>query len=166
MTKYSVVEFNRVVAQKTGNMKSQFPLDPTAFADKVAENGMLLVVDEIAGTVKFPTDVTAPVVYIHFSPEKLYNNEGLNAFALAPGGLYPNMYALAVGDTFTTNCVSGDMTTAVGGTNYGVPDASGKIKLVVVAGIATANVVLDVVKKTTLPNGDLALKFVVKRISL
>lgn len=167
---YGVVELNHVAAVKTGAIKAQFPLDATNFASIPAENGMLLVVDEVSETVKLPSGITS-YVYLHASVEKDYDNKGRKHFAVKQANDFlPRLYKLQKGDTFETNAfqyadgtyanyaavVAAISPTAV----FGIPSVNGYIQLVAALG-GTEVVTLKVVKAVTLPNGEPGLKFVV-----
>jgi len=167
---YGVVELNHVAAVKTGQIYAQLPLDGTTdFASAPAENGMLLVYDLIAGKVRKPDAITE-YVYLHKSVEKEYNQTdlGLEKFAVAKDTVYPRLYKLEVGDTFTTTAFSySDATYANvaaiqaainASTVYGICSTSGDIAIVATTG-GTEVVVLKAITTTTLPNGDTGIKF-------
>ncbi len=167
---YGVVEMNHVASVKTGQIYAQLPLDGTTdFASAPAENGMLLVYDEITGVVRKPDAITE-YVYLHKSVEKMYSSEtvGLKEFALAKATTYPRLYKLNVGDTFTTTAFSyadstyanvaaiqAAITTSV---VYGICSTTGDIAIVATAG-GTELVVLKAIKTTTLPDGTTGIKF-------
>ena len=181
ITGYSVLELNNVAFRRDGRIEAQLPLDATDFETDKAEAGMLLKV--VPGVeVTYPDAVTDKMIALHYTTEKMYDqfNQGLNGWACDRLlGFYPRLGYLAVGDKFTTNCLSylqgsagadfaandaaakalinAAQTTAV----YGVPCANGGIELVLAANLsASAEVVLQVVKPTTLPNGDYAAQFI------
>jgi len=111
---YAVLEGNFLSAKKTGQIKAQLPLSDDFTKNEPAENGMCLVYDRIAGEVRTPEgtegpegDLTDERVLLHFSVEKLYDSQRpeLASFAVKPGDVYPRLYQLNVGDTFTTDAV-------------------------------------------------------------
>jgi hypothetical protein len=164
---YAVLETNLVSAVRTGQIIAQFPMTAGLLAAG-AENGMLLTVDFSAKKVGFPTDVTS-YVYLHASEEMIYEDHlGRNGFILKKD-IPPKMLKLTYGDIFETNAIDGgtyNLTTAkaaVAGGLYGVPDATGFIKLVNAAGMATAKVVLKVVEFVTLPSGSTGIQFAVEK---
>jgi hypothetical protein len=169
---YSVVELNHVEAVKTGKIYSQYQLNATDFASKPAENGMLLAVDHVAGEAKLPAGITATGLVLHASVEKDYEGKGRKSFAVNRGEFLPRLFQLSVGDIFETNGVLFDdavyanfaaIAAAVNGTTvYGIPDASGYVKLVAAPG-GTEKVVLKAVKGVSLPNGQNGIKFVVSQ---
>ncbi|WP_372011323.1 hypothetical protein NBRC13296_12170 [Paenibacillus chitinolyticus] len=168
---YGVVELNHIAAVKTGEIKAQFPLNTTDFASTPAENGMLLIVDEVIEDIKKPTGITN-YVYLHASVEKDYEGKGRKHFSVKPGEFLPRLLKLKRGDTFETNSFEYDtatyanyvaITAAINSTTvYGIPSTSGYIRIVASPG-GTEAVTLKVVKGVTLPNGELGLKFVVDK---
>jgi len=167
--KYAVCETPRVLSRTTGDIKNQFALNSTDFASTPAQNGMLLVVNEFAEKIDLPTAIT-DYVYLHNSPVKDYEGLGKETVAVNLGEMLPVMYKFTVGDTIITNAVLVDdavyadvpaITAAISATAvYGIPDASGLIKLVAAPG-GTEVVVLKAKAVTTLANGRTAIKFVV-----
>jgi len=186
---YPVLEANVLKARITGRIWSQYELDETSFSTGLAYNGMILAVDDAAKSVKLPVATTsaAEVYALHYSPEAEYEHKGLNTFAVSRKEVqgepnvsvhYPRMFELSVGDTFHTNCVKLDginvtsVTTSdatsvksiVSTTNqtiYGGVDTSGYILLNTTK--PTVGPVLEVVAQDTLPNGDWAVKLVVRK---
>jgi len=172
---YGVVEFNHMIAQKTGQVKAQLPASSalkTEVSSKL-QNGMVLVYDEVAGTVRLPVAAdSASDLMLHKSAEKLYNkyeNE-LGDFVLdLTGNVLPRMYKLNSGDTYTvtteiltSGLAFGDL--SVGDTLYAdVEAANGTITNAADDGAGTSNIAFaKVAKKTTAPNGsDDAIKVVV-----
>lgn len=166
---YGVVELNNVASVRTGEVKTQLALNATDFATAVAQNGMLLMVDEFAGEIKLPTAIT-DYVYLHASVEKDYQDLGRKHFAVKTGEFLPRVYKLHVGDTFETNAfqwsdatyatfaaLKADITSAK---VYGIPSTTGLIEIVTTAG-GTEVVVLKALKTVTLPNGETGIKFAV-----
>ena len=181
ITGYAVLELNNVAFRRNGSVEAQLPLDDTDFEKDKAEAGMLLRV--VPGdAIAYPDTVSDKMIVLHYTTEKLYNqyDQGLNAWACDRElGFYPRLGYLSEGDKFTTNCMSylqgsagtdfaandaaakvlidAAGTTAV----YGVPCTNGGIELVIADNLsADAEVVLQVVKPTTLPNGDYAAQFI------
>lgn len=182
--KYGIVELNNWTDRTS---KAQLPLNSTDFASRNAQNGEFYVYDELAGSVKLPTARTQKLM-LHYSEPKVYaNNEGLKDFSLTKATVCPRMYELKNGSTFTTNNFElssnasydtwAKIKAAVdaGTVLYGVvqvgSDAhSGVIRIGTAADVTNrtvsgSNVVegdsftLKVVKATTMPNGENALKF-------
>ena len=172
-------ELNNAAFRRDGRIEAQCELDETDFATDVAENGMLLAVDKINKVIKYATDASLPIA-LNYSAEHMYDDRanGLKDFSLKRGEFYPRVGYLAVGDLFTTNCICFDDsefeadededTTAedalvaaledVATTQlYGGISANGAIQ--VSATKPTVGPVLAVTKKTTMPDGQLAVQF-------
>ena len=170
---FPVLEVNVMKARHAGRIWSQYELDETSFSTGYAYNGMILAIDDAYA--------------LHFSAEAEYEHKGLNTFAVARKASqsnpnvsvhYPRMFELSVGDTFHTNCVKldGSHVTAISGTTatsvesivsgttsavYGGVSNTGYIMLDTTK--PTVGPVLQVVAKDTLPNGDWAVKLVVRK---
>lgn len=172
---YGMIELNQVAFRRDGRIEAQCALDPADFSKEVpAENGMLLVVDQTARKVKLP-DAATDKVLLHYSSEHMYSESkpGLKNFCLVPGEFLPRLGYLATGDKFTTNTVSymkgneadgyadeAAFWTAVEacGTTamYGCPCENGSI----LVSTKADNAVLKVVKKDSMPDGQLGIKFI------
>lgn len=178
ITGYSVLELNNVAFRRDGRIEAQLPLDSTDFATVDAEAGMLLKVTP-GVSINLPADNTEKIVALHYTTEKLYNQfaGGLNKWSLSEeSGFLPRLGYLSEGDKFTTNCISymkGDggfaandaaakvlLDAAQDTPVYGVPCANGSIEVVAADPRATSKVVLQVVKTTTMPNGDFGVQFI------
>lgn len=162
---YGQLELNNVAFRRDGRIEAQLPLKKGEFtAEKPAENGMILVVDRVEGCIRLPKSGDKLYV-LNYTTEHMYDdrNPGLKNFKLTPeDGFYPRLGYLAVGDKFTTNCV----TLGSGVTEdkediegaYGVPSADGTILLQETAG---EGLCLQAIEKTTMPDGQVAVKFIV-----
>jgi len=156
---YGVVEFNHVAAQKTGQLKAQLPASDGLATEvgNVLENGMFLVYDEVAGAVRLPaTGDTAKNIMLHKSAEKLYDkyaNELGDFYLDLTSGVYPRMYTMNTGDTFTLSeaCLQEAVSTFTVGDSLYVDIANSGAKL---TSVLTSNVeMVQVIKITTAPNG-------------
>ena len=108
---YGQVELNQVAFRRDGRIEAQCALDPVDFEKVSAENGMLLAVDNVSRTVKFPEAGSDLPVALNYSTEHLYDDrhQGLKNFKLdIADGFYPRLGYLSVGDKFTTNCLAFD----------------------------------------------------------
>ena len=174
---YGQLELNNVAFRRDGRVEAQCALDATDFASVPAENGMLLAVDRVNRTVKFfdSSDDTYPIA-LNYTAEHMYDERAnaLKDFKLERGTFLPRLGYLAVGDLFTTNCISYDKGSSSGqfadddavktalaaiGTTplYGGASADGTIALGTSAPVKGP--VLKVVEKTTMPDGTLGVKF-------
>lgn len=110
---YGQVEINNCAFRRDGRIEAQCAPDATSFSQIAVENGMLLAVDKVNGKVVFATsDSTLPVALV-YSAEHGYKVEedALKGFAIKPGdGFLPREGYLAVGDTWTENCIGYDST--------------------------------------------------------
>jgi len=183
---YASIELNRVTFPITGRVVADLPLNSAFNTATPAENGMILAVDYVGGEVAFPAGISGDAILaLHYSPEKEYdpNASGLNTFKLTAEatnkyqnraqGLYPRLGILSVGERFTTNCICYDtsdyannavalaaLTNAATTPVYGYASTIGAIQIdTAVAG--TETIQLQAIKKTTMPNGDVGVQFVV-----
>lgn len=174
---FGQIELNNVAFRRDGRIEAQCAPD-TAYFDKTKklENGMLLAVDNVARKVTLPTDDSLPIA-INYSAEHIYDERtpGLKDFALSGvDDFYPRLGYLAVGDKFTTNCVSYDSAVDTAWTNnsafvsalgsYATTALYGGIgsddgSILVSATAPTQGPKLRIVEKTTMPDGTLGVKF-------
>ena len=165
---YGQLELNQVAFRRDGRVEAQCFLDETDFADVPAENGMLLAVDRVNRAVKFAVDGSLPIA-LNYTTEHMYDERAnaLKDFSLERGTFLPRLGYLATGDLFTTNCFgydsdfadddavkNVDLTTTV---VYGGISAEGAILLTKTE--PTDGPVLKAVEKTTMPDGQFAIKF-------
>ena len=159
---------------------SQVPLDPSFTAEAPCENGMWVVADKAAGTIKLPAAATDKPIGIVYTTEKEYDymHYGLKTFGRKIAGDYPRVGILGVGDTVTTNCFQYDNSTyatitaletalaaAEAGTTpmYVVPGVSGtgvnKAAPALTTSKPSSGIYGKVVKYYTVPNGEKAIKY-------
>ena len=170
---FGQLELNQVAFPRDGRIEAQCALDAEDFADIPAENGMLLAVDRVNRAVKLPTSANAAVmpIALNYSTEHMYDerSNALKDFKLERGSFLPRLGFLSVGELFTTNCLSygedyadDDAVVAAAealGTTamYGGISEDGAILLSKSA--PQAGPVLKAVEKTTMPDGQFAIKF-------
>lgn len=172
---YGQLELNLVAFRRSGRIEAQCALDPTDFKSIPAENGMLLAVDNVTRTVKFPKSEDHLPIALNYTTEHMYDerHNALKDFKLERGSFLPRLGYLGAGDKFTTNCIAYDDSefTASGGTAeaalvkaleslnqtrlYGKACTNGAIQITKVETDAP----LLVIAKTTMPDGQLAVKF-------
>lgn len=174
---YGQVELNNCAFRRDGRIEAQCKAAAATgeyFATNKVENGMILAVDNVARKVTVPTDNSLPVA-LNYSSEHIYDERtpGLKNFALnGKDDFYPRLGYLAVGDKFTTNCVSYD-TTSTGMSDdaafkatvgsyattalYGTTCSNGSILVSTTA--PTEGLKLRVIKSTTMPDGQFGVKF-------
>lgn len=173
---YGQVELNNAAFRRDGRIEAQCKLDGTAFANKYAENGMILAIDNVTRTVKLPggSDAASEYVALNYSSEHLYEGTGLKNFKLGVNDVYPRLGYLSRGDKFTTNCISynttdwaddatlkGAVLTGTGAvTIYASESTDGSILLKKGTTKPTGTaVVLKAIQITTMPDGQWAIQF-------
>jgi hypothetical protein len=179
---FGQLELNNVAFRRDGRVEAQCALDATDFANVPAENGMLLAVDRVNRTVKFPVADSDLPIALNYTAEHMYDERAnaLKDFALERGTFLPRLGYLSTGELFTTNCVGYDDTewtaTGSGATAktadenfmaackavattplYGGVSAQGAIAVSATA--PTEGPVLKVVEATTMPDGTFGIKF-------
>lgn len=161
---FGQVELNNVAFQRDGSIEAQCRLSED-FKVVPAENGMILGIDNRTRTVYFPSDQT--LMYgLNYSTEHMYDNrkKGLKDFKLNEGDFYPRLGYLVVGDKFTSNTLAySDEEFETEELLFAAPLLYGGVSelgaILVSATLPTEGPVLKVVSKTTMPDGQRALKF-------
>lgn len=165
---YGQVELNNVAFRRDGRIEAQCALSTTDFASAPAENGMILVVKKNKKEIGFADASAANQLYaLNYSAEHIYDERtpGLRNFKLeATNDFYPRVGYLAAGDLWTTNCIDlgtytsmADVATALeNGNVYGTVGTQGAV--VLGATPAAVGPVIQVVKKTTMPDGQDAVQ--------
>ena len=160
---YGQLELNQVAFRRTGRIEAQAKL---ADGIEYVENGMLLAVDPATRTVKFAGEGDQ-FIALNYTTEHMYDERlanGLKHFKLDKNTFLPRLGYLATGDKFTTNCVSiataaGDYATideVIAAGVYGHASADGSI----LVNNTESGAVVKVVGKTTMPDGQDAVKFI------
>ena len=170
---YGQLELNNAAFRRDGRVEAQCRLDETDFASVVAENGMILAIDNVTRTVTLPeADGSDQLLALNYSAEHLYNDafKGLKNFKLGVNDFLPRLGYLAVGDKFTTNCISYDTsdfaddatlkanvlsTTAI----YGSESTDGSILLKKGSAASSKGITLKAIAMTTMPDGQFGMKF-------
>ena len=172
---YGQLELNQVAFPRDGRIEAQCALyeiknpedESIGFGfdadgkEVPAENGMILVVDNVTRTIKKTTKEggnPGEIFALNYTTEHMYDDRDLGSlrkFKLLPGTFYPRLGYLAVGDKFTTNTVVHDKAITEG--NYAVPNVDGYWKIVETYP-TEAIVVAQVIKNTTMPDGQKAVK--------
>jgi len=166
---YGQIEINNCAFRRDGRIEAQCAPDTTDFATAKLENGMLLAVDAANRKIKFAVDSSLPIA-LNYSAEHMYDERkpGLKNFYLnGTDDFFPRLGYLAIGDKFTTKCVSYSeasesafiealasyKTTKL----YGGASSDGTIA--VSSSKPSYGPVLEVIEKTTMPDGTLGIKF-------
>lgn len=167
------LELNNVAFRRDGRVEAQCSLDATDFEGKVAENGMILAIDNVSRTIKLPYD--GAVLYgLNYSAEHLYEDGkiGLKNFKLGVGDVLPRLGLFDKGDKFTTNCISYDPAVDTDWSDDDdVKEALAEMESPVYGGISgdgsilisetkpEEGPVLLAIKATTMPDGQFGVKF-------
>lgn len=147
---YGQVEPNHLSAQRTAQIYAQLPVDP---AITVVENGMFLKYDMAAGEVNTTGAGEFMLVYNEI---KLYDlaRQTVKDFALVGDGVLPRLFKTNVGDIFTTNLVDLTVKDTVAVADLLEPTAG----VLTQVAAATGEILFQVVKVTTMPDGQKAVK--------
>ena len=166
---FGQVELNNVAFRRDGRIEAQCALDTGAFTENVpCENGMILRVKKAEHKITFADASAENQLYaLNYSAEHMYDERrpGLKNFSLsaqknAKGqDFYPRVGYLAAGDLWTTNCI--DLGSYANASAVASALASGEVfaavgtEGAVVLGSAAPSVgpVIQVIKKTTMPDG-------------
>ena len=172
---FGQVELNNVAFRRDGRIEAQCALDTAAFTSSVpCENGMILRVKKAEHKITFADASAANQLYaLNYTTEHMYDERkpGLKNFSLsaqknAKGqDFYPRVGYLAAGDLWTTNCI--DLGTyantsavqsalASGTAVYAAVGTQGAVVLDSAA--PTVGPVIQVIKKTTMPDGQEAFQ--------
>ena len=166
---FGQVELNNVAFRRDGRIEAQCALDTAAFTSQVpCENGMILRVKKAEHKITFADASAANQLYaLNYTSEHMYDERkpGLKNFSLSAQKIankqdfYPRVGYLAAGDLWTTNCVDlgayssvADVVTALNsGDVYAAVGTQGAV--VIQAAAPSVGPVIQVIKKTTMPDG-------------
>lgn len=158
---YGQLELNQVAFPRDGRIEAQCALDTADFTEeKPAENGMILVVDNVNRLIKLPEGEPGEIYALNYTAEHMYDERDLGSlrkFKLVPGTFYPRLGYLSVGDKFTTNTIELDGKELTAGF-YAIPNTDGYWKLVGSEYPESAPLAVQVIKVTTMPDGQKAAK--------
>ena len=166
---FGQVELNNVAFRRDGRIEAQCALDTAAFTSQVpCENGMILRVKKAEHKITFADASAENQLYaLNYTTEHMYDERkpGLKNFYLDAQKVankqdfYPRVGYLAAGDLWTTNCI--DLGSYADASAVASALASGEVYAAVgtqgavVLGSEAASVgpVIQVIKKTTMPDG-------------
>lgn len=147
---FAQVEDNHLSAKRDGRVYAQLPADE---AIEVLENGMFVHYDYAAGKVALTGN--GPLVMV-YNEEKLYDERkqmhrdfALRKADFFDGVMVPRVLGIVEGDIWTTNAVAAG-TYAVG--DKLTPDSDGFLAA------GEGDITVQVVKETTMPDGQPAVK--------
>lgn len=157
---YGQVEPNHLAGQKSGMIFAQLPV---ANGIDTVQNGMFMKYDLGAGEINLNGNGEYMLVYSEvklYDPRETHKDFALTKAQSVDGKIYPRLIGTFPGDIITTNLV--DVTTAKGSLAkkfLQVDKSTGILKEV--ASDPVAELALwQVVKETTMPDGQYALKIV------
>lgn len=171
---YGQVELNNVAFRRDGRIEAQCALSTVDFAEAPAENGMILVVKKADHEICFADASAENQLYaLNYSSEHMYDERhpGLKNFKLnATNDFYPRVGYLAAGDLWTTNCVdlgayatvSAVTSALASGAVYAAVGTQGAP--VIQAAAPSVGPVMQVIKKTTMPDGQDAFQLQVLKV--
>ena len=175
---YGQVELNNVAFRRDGRIEAQCALDTADFdATTPCENGMILRVKKAEHKIGFCDASAENQLYaLNYSTEHMYDERkpGLKNFylksAAAGEDFLPRVGYLAAGDLWTTNCVDlGSYASAAAvasalasGAVYAAVGTQGAVVLDSAA--PSVGPVIQVVKKTTMPDGQDAFQLQVLKV--
>ena len=178
---FGQVELNNVAFRRDGRIEAQCALDTAAFTSQVpAENGMILRVKKAEHKITFADASAENQLYaLNYTSEHMYDERkpGLKNFSLSAQknaigqDFYPRVGYLAAGDLWTTNCI--DLGTYANVSAVQSALASGTVVYAAVGtqgaavlGSTAPSVgpVIQVIKKTTMPDGQDAFQLQVLKV--
>ena len=166
---FGQVELNNVAFRRDGRIEAQCALSTTDFASVPAENGMVLRVKKASHEICFADASAQNQLYaLNYSTEHMYDERkpGLKNFKIeATNDFLPRVGYLAAGDLWTSNCV--DLGTYADASAVASALASGEVyaavgtqgALVLNSAASSVGPVIQVIKKTTMPDGQDAFQF-------
>ena len=173
---FGQLELNNVAFRRDGRIEAQCALSTVDFAEVPAENGMILRVKKADHEICFADASAANQLYaLNYSTEHMYDERkpGLKNFATyadRSNNFLPRVGYLAAGDLFTTNCIDlGSYASAAAVASAlesgGVFAAAGTQGAIVLGASApTVGPVMQVIKKTTMPDGQDAFQIQVLKV--
>lgn len=154
---YGQVEPNHLSAQRTGQIYAQTPVNE---AITELENGVFLKLNTADNTLGVDGSGEWMLVY---NEVKLYDNkrQGYKDFVVTADEtvgrkIYPRVFKTNVGDIFTTNMIEAGL--ALG--DKITPVDNGGVGILAPVGEAEAEIVFEVIKLTTMPDGQDGVKVV------
>ena len=156
---YGQVEPNHLAGQKSGMIFAQLPV---ANGIDTVQNGMFMKYDLGAGEINLDGNGEYMLVYSEvklYDPRETYKDFVLTKDQSVDGKIYPRLIGTFPGDIITTNLV--DMETAKGTRAKKFLQVDSDTGILKEASVPVAELALwQVVKETTMPDGQYALKIV------
>lgn len=156
---YGQVEPNHLAGQKSGMIFAQLPV---ANGIDTVQNGMFMKYDVAAGEINLNGNGEYMLVYSEvklYDPRETYKDFVLTKDQSVDGKIYPRLIGTFPGDIITTNLV--DMETAKGTRAKKFLQVDSTTGILKEASVPEDELALwQVVKETTMPDGQYALKIV------
>ena len=157
---YGQVEPNHLAGQKSGMIFAQLPVKKEI---TTVQNGMFMKYDVAAGEINLDGNGEYMLVYSEvklYDPRETYKDFVLTKDQSVDGKIYPRLIGTFPGDIITTNLV--DVTTAKGSLakKFLQVDSTTGILKEVTSSASEDLALWQVVKETTMPDGQYALKIV------
>lgn len=157
---YGQVEPNHLAGQKSGMIFAQLPVKKEI---TTVQNGMFMKYDVAAGEINLDGNGEYMLVYSEvklYDPRETYKDFVLTKDQSVDGKIYPRLIGTFPGDIITTNLV--DVTTAKGSLakKFLQVDSDTGILKEVTSSASEDLALWQVVKETTMPDGQYALKIV------
>ena len=157
---YGQVEPNHLAGQKSGMIFAQLPVKKEI---TTVQNGMFMKYDVAAGEINLDGNGEYMLVYSEvklYDPRETYKDFVLTKDQSVDGKIYPRLIGTFPGDIITTNLV--DVTTAKGSLakKFLQVDSNTGILKEVTSSASEDLALWQVVKETTMPDGQYALKIV------
>ena len=157
---YGQVEPNHLAGQKSGMIFAQLPVKKEI---TTVQNGMFMKYDVAAGEINLDGNGEYMLVYSEvklYDPRETHKDFVLTKDQSVDGKIYPRLIGTFPGDIITTNLV--DVTTAKGSLakKFLQVDSNTGILKEVTSSASEDLALWQVVKETTMPDGQYALKIV------
>lgn len=156
---YGQVEPNHLAGQKSGMIFAQLPVKKEI---TTVQNGMFMKYDVAAGEINLDGNGEYMLVYSEvklYDPRETYKDFVLTKDQSVDGKIYPRLIGTFPGDIITTNLV--DVTTAKGSLAKKFLQVDSTTGILKETSSADEDLALwQVVKETTMPDGQYALKIV------
>ena len=171
---FGQVELNNVAFRRDGRIEAQCALSTTDFANAPAENGMILRVKKADHEICFADASAENQLYaLNYSSEHMYDERhpGLKNFKIeAKNDFLPRVGYLSAGDLWTTNCI--DLGSYASASAVASALASGEVyaavgtqgAVVLNSAAPSVGPVIQVIKKTTMPDGQDAFQLQVLKV--
>ena len=154
---YGQLELNFAAFRRYGAIEAKCRM---ADGIEYLENGMLLAVDRKNNIVGFPGEVEGPIA-LNYTAEHMYDEryQALKDFRLDNGTFCPRLGYIGVADKFTTNTVCYDDTAALNTYKYGKACEEDDFKGYIELTNEREGAYVEVLEITTMPDGQMAVKF-------